>query len=157
MARKGRKAEPKRKVPYKSKKKNKVTYAHEDVDWSVYPQKKVINMKRIRSMLFNNSNESEIEFYKKLRELDIPFIPQFPIVTCVETMMFVDCIIDGTNIVIELDGACHELTHVKKRDELRDVILNSSGYRVLRVKTTDSFDEVIMKLNKMIDAYRDIT
>ena len=57
----------------------------------------------------------------------------------------VDFFISSKQIVIEIDGAQHEMLEHEKKDEVRDAELNKLGITVLRYKNSDiryNFKEV---------------
>ena len=68
---------------------------------------------------------------------------------------FADFTIENANVVIEIDGSQHELEERKKSDKLKDILIISNGYRVIRfraIEVLENIDLVFRKLSKFISS-----
>lgn len=59
---------------------------------------------------------------------------------------YYDCKVPGRNILFELDGVCHDMKHMKKRDKQKDELAEKLGYELFRVPE-DKIIEFITALN----------
>ena len=79
---------------------------------------------------------SEKKLWAELRKLDLNIRRQAPIGRYVA-----DFAQHSAKLVIEVDGARHDLEDAQLHDHLRDEWLRSQGYRVLRVRDIEAFEE----------------
>ncbi len=89
---------------------------------------------------------TERHFWKTLRGMESPshFRKQVPIGPYV-----VDFVCHAAKLVIELDGYFHEFSDARKRDGERDAWLTSQGYRVLRFRNSEVWDEIERVLDEV--------
>lgn len=55
------------------------------------------------------------------------------------------------NLIIELDGPPHEITENRLKDEIREKELLRLGYKILRFKETEVFNNLGKVLNRIVD------
>jgi very-short-patch-repair endonuclease len=79
---------------------------------------------------------SEKKLWAELRKLDLRIRRQAPI-----GRYIADFAQHSAKLIIEVDGARHGLEDAQLRDYLRDEWLKSQGYRVLRVRDIEAFEE----------------
>jgi very-short-patch-repair endonuclease len=79
---------------------------------------------------------SESKLWAELRKLDLHIRRQAPIGRYVA-----DFAQHAAKLVIEVDGARHDLEDAQLHDHIRDEWLKSQGYRVLRVRDTEAFEQ----------------
>jgi very-short-patch-repair endonuclease len=77
---------------------------------------------------------SERKLWAALRKLDLGIRRQAPI-----GRYIADFIHHGSALIIEIDGARHDLPEAQLHDLERDAWLNSQGYRVLRIRDSEAF------------------
>ena len=91
---------------------------------------------------------AEALLWKSLRRLDEPdlhFRRQAPMGPYV-----VDFVSHRARLVVEVDGAVHQLPEVELRDLERDTWLLSRGYVVLRVKNEEVIADVVGVVQRII-------
>ncbi|MBE6706897.1 MAG: endonuclease domain-containing protein [Ruminococcaceae bacterium] len=111
-----------------------------------YNKDLVKNAKELRK---NMTDEEKRLWYDFLKKLPITVNRQKNIGNYI-----VDFYIASKRVVIELDGAQHEMLVHEKKDEVRDAELNKLGITVLRYKNLDiryNFKEVCEDILKHID------
>ena len=111
-----------------------------------YNKDLVKNAKELRK---NMTDEENHLWYDFLKRLPITVNRQKNIGNYI-----VDFYIASKRVVIELDGAQHEMLVHEKKDEVRDAELNKLGITVLRYKNLDiryNFKEVCEDILKHID------
>lgn len=89
---------------------------------------------------------SETWFKDQLKVKNLKFDFKFNEPIYLEDITYYADFYDEKNkVIIELDGTIHKLRHVKNKDLIRDVRLEDSGYKVIRIKHNDfiSLDEGI--------------
>jgi very-short-patch-repair endonuclease len=79
-------------------------------------------------------NVAERKLWEVLRKLKLNVRRQAPIGRYV-----VDFVHLRSKLIIEVDGARHDLPDAQFHDAERDAWLNSQGYRVLRIRDADAF------------------
>ncbi|MGE5502636.1 MAG: endonuclease domain-containing protein [Ignavibacteriales bacterium] len=77
---------------------------------------------------------SEKKLWEALRPLKLNIRRQAPIGRYIADFVHL-----GSRLVIEVDGARHDLPEEQSRDLERDAWLKSEGFRVLRVRDADAF------------------
>jgi len=77
---------------------------------------------------------SERKLWAVLRKMDLGIRRQAPI-----GRYIADFVHHGAALVIEVDGARHDLPEAQPYDAQRDAWLTSQGYRVLRIRDVDAF------------------
>ena len=78
---------------------------------------------------------SEKRLWKALRALGLHIRRQAPIGRYVA-----DFAHHGARLIVEVDGAWHDLPEAQLHDEERDAWLLEQGYRVLRIRSREAFD-----------------
>jgi very-short-patch-repair endonuclease len=91
-------------------------------------------VKRARH-LRSDMTSSEHILWKELRKLDLHIRRQAPI-----GKYIADFIQHSAKLVIEVDGGRHDLPENQLHDQVRDEWLRSQGYRVLRVRDQEVYD-----------------
>ena len=111
-----------------------------------YNKDLVKNAKELRKNMTDEENRLWYDFFKRL-----------PITVNRQKNIgnyIVDFYIASKRVVIELDGAQHEMLVHQKKDEVRDAELNKLGITVLRYKNLDiryNFKEVCEDILKHIN------
>ena len=77
---------------------------------------------------------SERKLWEALRKLKLNIRRQAPI-----GRYIVDFVHFGSKLIVEVDGARHDLPDAQLHDAGRDAWLASQGYRVLRIRADDAF------------------
>lgn len=88
----------------------------------------------------------ERELWKALRKLKLNVRRQAPIGRYVT-----DFACHEARLVIEIDGGWHDLPEAQLRDSTRDAWLRTQGYRILRFRDQQVFDD----FDSVVDAIRD--
>ena len=79
---------------------------------------------------------SEARLWAELRKLPLRFRRQTPI-----GRYIVDFVCHAAKLVVEVDGARHDLDEAQLHDHERDAWLTSVGYRVVRVGDTRAYED----------------
>jgi very-short-patch-repair endonuclease len=93
-----------------------------------------------------NATPAELLLISKLRFRNIRFCFQHPVLT--EHSFFTcDFYIPRHGLIIEVDGGCHNSDELKRKDFIKDLVYESLGYHVLRIKNSevDTFDTLRIK------------
>jgi len=77
---------------------------------------------------------SERKLWAVVRKMDLGIRRQVPI-----GRYIADFVHHGAALIIEIDGARHDLPEAQLHDAERDAWLRSQGYRVLRIRDADAF------------------
>lgn len=103
--------------------------------------------------LRKSSTGSEKIFWNLVRKkqfINLRFQRQYPIkylYNNVSSFFVADFYCHALNLIIEIDGSIH--SQVKERDEIRDFIVNTKGFNVLRVTDKEVINEPQTVLNKI--------
>lgn len=124
-------------------KKRQPRYTHSDIDWSTYPEEKIERIKQRRTKFLNQATVFEKRLYKALKEENIPYAPQYPIIDK-EKIYFADCLVN--DIIIELDGGYHKIHYVYHKDMARTKRIEAKGYRVMRFENQIPTKEIIERI-----------
>ena len=95
-----------------------------------YTNRAASQAKRLRREM----NVSERKLWEVLRKLKLNIRRQAPIGRYVADFVHL-----GSKLVIEVDGARHELEDAQLHDAKRDAWMTAEGFRVLRIKDADAF------------------
>lgn len=85
----------------------------------------------IRGTLLAQPGRGEEELERGIAALGMPYERQAYI-----RGFYVDFLIKPYKIVVEVDGPEHSRSDVRRRDENRQAVIESAGYRVVRVDST---------------------
>lgn len=105
------------------------------------------NPGKIPYLLNHSSSESypEMLIRQKLeRESITGWIQEYPVKRYSLDFAFVDILLD-----VEIDGGTHQLEEVKRKDDERDYILKSLGWRVLRLSAKDIKEDLDREFEKI--------
>jgi very-short-patch-repair endonuclease len=143
-----RKTKRVRKKPkFKKRTPKRTQPKHNDIDWEIYPPEKVPQIKRMRTILLNNATKPEKRLYKALNKEMVQHIKQYPIMAK-NGFFYADILVLGTNILIELDGGCHNIPTVSAKDKRRDKELTDLGYVVLRFPNETPIEDILQKIRR---------
>lgn len=100
-------------------------------------------LKEYKEVLKQNATDSEMYFRRKLYEYGIEHEFQRGVIDG-EEFIIADYYIKRINLIVEIDGGCHETKKQKIRDYYKDLAYKERGYNVLRIKNEDitQFDYV---------------
>lgn len=87
-------------------------------------------------------------FWKALRKVEIPgshFRRQAPFGPYI-----VDFVCHHHRLIVEVDGAVHDLEHVAARDAERQAWLEARGYRVIRVSNSQAINDPYSAVEKIL-------
>ena len=90
--------------------------------------------------LVSNSRKLRKTMTKEERHLWYDFLKELPVTVHRQKVLgnyIVDFYIASAGIVIELDGSQHYAQDHQEKDHLRDGVLESMGYRILRYSNAD--------------------
>lgn len=120
---------------------------------------KYSEIRRIASDLRKNQTAEEKILWQKIKDRKVKgkkFLRQHVIIyesVNYEHFFYIpDFYCSEEKFIIELDGGIHE--NQTERDQRRDAILQSKGYRILRIKNEELLfiDEVIQKIEAFIES-----
>jgi very-short-patch-repair endonuclease len=97
---------------------------------STYTPRAAAQAKRLRREM----NASERKLWEALRKLKLNIRRQAPVGNYIADFVHL-----GSRLVVEVDGARHELPEAQLHDLERDEWLRSQGYRILRIRDQDAF------------------
>lgn len=95
---------------------------------------------------------SERRLWDALRKLKLNIRRQAPVGRYVADFVHL-----GTRLVIEVDGARHELPEAQLHDYERDTWMRSEGFEVLRIRDRDAFetpDDIAERIASLIASRR---
>jgi very-short-patch-repair endonuclease len=120
--------------------------------------KEIIQLKKQRSRdLRNNQTPAEKLLWRHLRRrcfFNLKFLRQYPIVININNkkiFFIADFYCHQNKIIIEVDGKIHDSQ--KDYDDTRENILNNTGYKIIRFKNEEIFQDikkVLIKLEEFI-------
>lgn len=89
---------------------------------------------------------SELLMIQKLKFRNIAFQFQYPVLT-EESFFTADFFIPKYGVIIEVDGGCHETKQMRNKDFIKDLLYESLGYNVIRIKNkdVDTFNTLLIK------------
>lgn len=93
-----------------------------------------------------NATPAQVLLAQKLRFRNIVFIMEYPVLT--ERSFFTaDFYIPRHGLLIEVDGKCHKEENQHRKDVIKDIVYESLGYHVLRIKNSDidTFDTLSIR------------
>jgi len=107
-------------------------------------------------MLRNNSTQSEIQFWQKVKSKNFfgyQFIRQKPLLNFI-----VDFYCYDLKLVVELDGYSHQFEKVRKKDVLKQAALENVGLTVLRYSDKDimnNMEKVLFSLEGYVRLFEE--
>ena len=108
--------------------------------------------KEIARSLRKKQTKAERVFWSHVRDrsfMNLKFRQQHPI-TFERNTFIADFYCHELNLIIEIDGSVHLNSVVRKRDEKRQKILESIGFKVIRFQNEDVLTNINGVLEKLI-------
>lgn len=103
-----------------------------------------------------NATPAELLLISKLKFRNIRFCFQHPVLT-EKSFFTADFYIPKHGLLIEIDGGCHDSEENRRKDFIKDMVYESLGYNILRLKNSevDTFDTMSIKnyVKKRISIY----
>ncbi|MHA6246327.1 endonuclease domain-containing protein [Pontibacter sp. CAU 1760] len=109
------------------------------------------NLKMERALLRNNMTPAEEELWRLLRKHKASgrkFRRQHSIGSYI-----VDFYCASEKLVIEVDGSVHDTPEAIENDEIRDKTLEHLGYKVLRIRNSEVFEQPKSVIQRIIDFF----
>lgn len=93
-----------------------------------------------------NATPAELLLVSKLKFRNIRFSFQHPVLT-EHSFFTADFYIPRHGLIIEVDGGCHNSEENRRKDFIKDLVYESLGYHVIRIKNSevDTFDTMRIK------------
>ena len=93
-----------------------------------------------------HATPAELLLIAKLKFRNIRFCFQHPVLT-EKSFFTADFYIPKHGLLIEVDGGCHDSEENRRKDFVKDLVYESLGYHVLRLKNSevDTFDTLTIK------------
>lgn len=82
--------------------------------------------------LRKRATEWELEFLKKLEQIKVAFVFQYPVICNKKNLFILDFYLPKQKLAIELDGAHHYTPSGQKYDKRRTSCLKKEGIQVIR-------------------------
>ncbi|RLC50887.1 MAG: hypothetical protein DRH79_06975 [Candidatus Cloacimonadota bacterium] len=123
-----------------------------------YEKVSILSITKICRELRKNSTPAEKVFWEKVRAhrfMGLKFKRQEPIIFEYDNskhFFVADFLCLNNKLIIEVDGKIHD--YQKNHDKIRDNILTTLGYEVIRIKNEEVLNDVnlvMIKLKKKID------
>lgn len=103
--------------------------------------------------LRDRATEWEIAFMKVLRQAQLAFVFQYPVICNKRNLFILDFYLPKQKIAIELDGASHYTPEGQKRDKRRTACLKKEGIRVIRFMNRQVEEVTALHLTELLEAF----
>jgi very-short-patch-repair endonuclease len=103
--------------------------------------------------LRKKATQWELEFHKKLEQVKVAFVFQYPVICNKKNLFILDFYLPKHKLAIELDGAQHYTPSGQKYDKRRTSCLKKEGIQVIRFMNRQVADVTPQHIEELLKPY----